>query len=349
MSAASKIEWTDSTLNWWEGCTKVGPGCNHCYAEARNARFGGGQSVNWGPGAPRRLTSEHNRNSLRRWNKREFFQCGDCGARSEGKPFMDFGPNMGAGDHGAECPDCGSRDMDPVRRRVFCSSLSDVFDNEVPQEWRDAFFAEMEAATNLDLLVLTKRIGNVRKMVPVRWLQPGGWPAHVWLGATIVNQPEADRDITKLLQVPARVRFLSMEPLLGAVNLTSIPVAGSGHHEFDPIITANVLRRADRDAPAVHWVIVGGESGPGARPMHPHWARSLRDQCESAGVPFLFKQWGEFAPSERTMAEVAKSDKKLSCVPLVPGQPFPLGVVDHVGKKAAGRMLDGRTWEGFPA
>ncbi len=355
MSANTSIEWTDSTLNWWEGCTKVGPGCDHCYAETRNARFGGGQTINWGPGAPRRLTSEHNRNNLRRWNKREFVQCASCGWRGEKR---DFKRTDDGGFAHSMCPNCSGVDYIAARRRVFCSSLSDVFDNEVPQEWRDAMFAEMETNTELDFLVLTKRIGNVRRMVPARWLEPGGWPAHVWLGATICNQPEADRDIPKLLAVPAGVRFLSMEPLLGPVNLwlptrrwensagyASCDHCCNGDRCDDPThyergrpewnVRCPYCRGTGNGNP-IDWVIVGGESGPGARPMHPDWARSLRDQCAAAGVPFLFKQWGEWA----SVSEAAGEG---------PHHRFDDGAtVRRIGKKAAGRTLDGTTHDGFP-
>ncbi len=166
------------------------------------------------------------------------------------------------------------------RQRVFCASLADVFDNEADPQWRADLWALIQATPNLDWLLLTKRIGNVRSMVPLEWLAtslrgPGGavvhqygWPENVWMGATICNQAEADRDILKLLAVPAAKRFLSMEPLLGPVDL---------HAAYLPC----------ENADDIDWIIVGGESGANARPMHPDWARSLRDQCEAAGVTML--------------------------------------------------------------
>lgn len=260
MSENSKIEWTDHTFNPWEGCQAVSPGCDHCYAEARNARFGGGVAVNWGPGAPRRRTSAHNWNSPVLWNNR---------ARREGR-----------------------------RYRVFCASLADWADNAAPIEWLVDLLELVRTTPHLDWLMLTKRIGIVLQRLqeahswvldnwpavdaqPLSqwlsdWLEGGNPPANVWLGATIVDQEEADRDIPKLLRVPARVRFLSMEPLLGPVNLQVIPWGG---------IRTNVLQGWERPDHGVHWVIVGGESGPDARPMHPGWARDLRDQCQAAGVP----------------------------------------------------------------
>ena len=268
MAENTKIEWTDHTFNPWEGCQKVGLGCDHCYAETRNARFAGGTAINWGPGAPRRRTSAATWAKPKAWN-------------ANADAFM--------AEHGR-------------RQRVFCASLADVFDNAVDPQWRADLFSLIAQTPNLDWLLLTKRIGNVRGMLAE--LAHGSDPdlslldmmplPNVWIGATIVNQDEADRDILKLLAVPAAKRFLSMEPLLGPVDLTRIPICGSGHHEFDPIITANVLNRAEAypPLPQVDWVIVGGESGPSARPMHPDWASSLRDQCDAAGVPFMMKQMG---------------------------------------------------------
>jgi protein gp37 len=296
MAENSKIEWTDHTFNPWTGCTKVSPGCDHCYAEGWAKRAG---FVQWGAGQPRRRTTEANWRKPLQWNA----------------GHQDFLTLYGR------------------RQRVFCASLADVFDNEVPPEWRAELFALIASTPNLDWLLLTKRIGNVAKMIEAPGMQKCGLPSNVWLGATIVNQEEADRDIPKLLEVPARVRFLSMEPLLGAVNLR--PYFWSGD-DTGPL-------------PGIDWVIVGGESGPKARPMHPDWSRSLRDQCEAACVNFLFKQWGEFAPTERTMAEVAASPRKLVPVPLLADSPYPAALLDRVGKKTAGRVLDGVTHDGYPA
>lgn len=285
MSENSKIEWTDHTFNPWEGCQKVGPGCDHCYAETRNARYAGGTAVNWGPGAPRRRTSVANWRKPLAWNAAhaEFFA-----------------------QHGR-------------RQRVFCASLADIFDNAVDPLWRREVFDLIRATPNLDWLLLTKRIGITQRLFDECHMDPpdGGsgydWPANVWMGASIVNQEEADRDIPKLLLVPARVRFLSMEPLLGPVDLRQA--------HFAPV-----------RLPRVDWVIVGGESGPGARPMHPAWARGLRDQCVAAGVPFLFKQWGEWAP-------IGERRSILGCT---------LHDMERVGKKAAGRQLDGCQHDGYP-
>src|SRR5437764_65612 len=167
MGANSGIQWTDHTFNPWIGCTKVSPGCDHCYAEAWAKRYG---TATWGSGQPRKPTSESNWNLPRKWNRQ---------AEAEGR-----------------------------RYRVFCASLADVFDNEVPEEWRHRLFQLIKKTPHLDWLLLTKRIGNADDMLPTDHLLCAPWP-NIWLGASIVNQTEADRDIPKLLTTPARIRFLS--------------------------------------------------------------------------------------------------------------------------------------------
>ena len=171
---------------------------------------------------------------------------------------------------------------------------------------------------------------------------PLAWPwPNVWLGATIVNQEEADRDIPKLLAVPAAKRFLSMEPLLGPVDLTDLvqPV-GPGEHHYSALDCDVEPEDNEWRGATIDWVIVGGESGPGARPMHPQWARDLRDQCAAAGVPFLFKQWGEWAPATLLDAGPAHARAEV--------HHFGDCDIFKVGKKAAGRLLDGIEHNGFP-
>ncbi|HDR9026900.1 TPA: phage Gp37/Gp68 family protein [Burkholderia vietnamiensis] len=336
MSANTTIEWCDHTFNPWEGCQKVGLGCDHCYAETRNARFAGGTAVNWGPGAPRRRTSPANWRKPLAWNAAhaEFFAV-----------------------HGR-------------RQRVFCASLADVFDNAVDPAWRADLFDLIERTPNLDWLLLTKRIGNVMSMVSeaaqyqfdLDRLEKPRLHDNVWIGATIVNQAEADRDIPKLLAVPARVRFLSMEPLLGPVDLCTIDI--DGHSEIYPLTGTTGCTDDDgnpaADMPALDWVIVGGESGVDARPMHPDWARDLRDQCADAGVPFLFKQWGEWAPGENCGGRPTRTEQvadwfggEWSFSTMTPGAHDGLTYDDEpavyrIGKKTAGRHLDGRTHDEFP-
>lgn len=248
MGKTTEIEWTDSTFNPWIGCSKVSPGCANCYAEALMDKRMG--RVQWGVGGTRERTSEGYWRQPLKWN--------------------------------SEAKDAG------VRRRVFCASLADVFeDRPDTNAWRISLLELIEATPNLDWLMLTKRPENA-----VRLIQEAAGRSvesffernpHVWIGTSIENQKEADRRIPALFNVPAPVRFFSCEPLLEQVYL-------------------------DMAWYIPDWVIVGGESGVDARPMHPDWARSIRDQCQAAGVPFFFKQWG------------------------------------GVDKRSAGRLLDGREW-----
>ncbi len=222
MAANSKIAWTDSTFNPWIGCTKVGPGCDNCYAEALNKRFG---HNNWGSGVARRRTGAANWKGPRRWD-REAVASG-------------------------------------IRRKVFCASMADVFDNEVPPTWRADLFDLIRETPNLDWIILTKRIGNVAGMLPADW--GDGYP-NVWLLITVVNQDEADRDIPKLLETPAAVWGLSIEPQLEGFYI------GLG------------------DVATLDWIITGAESGPNARPYNEDWARDLRDWCQKTGTAFFYKQ-----------------------------------------------------------
>lgn len=166
MGENTAIEWCDHTFNPWIGCQKVGPGCDHCYAERdMDHRFG---RVKWGPGQVRQRTSAANWKKPLAWNR--------------------------------------AAERDGVRRKVFCASLGDWLDNAVPNQWREDLAALIEATPHLDWLLLSKRSGNFDKLAP--W-HADDIPANVWLGITVVNQEEADRDIPKLLAIPAVVRFLS--------------------------------------------------------------------------------------------------------------------------------------------
>lgn len=226
------------------------------------------------------------------------------------------------------------------RQRVFCASLADVFDNQVPEAWRDELIGLIVDTPHLHWLLLTKRIGNVPKM-----LKPEAWEhlQHVWLGATVVDQAEAERDVPKLLQVPARVRFLSIEPMLGPIS-------------FDGLFASARVNDGTNALEALDWVICGGESGPGARPMHPEWARSLRDQCQAAGVPFLFKQWGEWCPrgpeslgytSVDDVPRVRMTDRGHDGQDLASEGGNDVWM-NRAGKKRAGRFLDGRLHDEWP-
>lgn len=282
MAENTKIEWADHTFSPWTGCTKVSPACDHCYAEGWAKRSG---HVKWGSGQPRRRTSDANWRMPIKWN-REAERTG-------------------------------------VRPRVFCASLADVFDNEVDPAWRADLFKLIADTRNLYWLLLTKRVGNVMKManevadmprlgshtghlIAHQW-RNGSPPKNVWLGATVVNQEEADRDIPKLLAVPAAKRFLSIEPMLGPVDLNYVRQRIQAQR--------SQLARAINGETWLDWVIVGSESGPGARrdPNMVSWVASLRDQCVDAGVAFLWKQ----------------------------------DVID--GKKIGAPQLEGQSWQQFPA
>lgn len=243
MGKDSKIEWCKNSWNPWIGCTHAGPGCDFCYAERWDARWG---TPRWGKDAQRTRTSPANWVKPKTWNR---------AAAAAG-----------------------------VRERTFCASLADVFDPHpsILPEWRTDLAALITATPNLDWLLLTKRVGRAPKELARMF--PGGVPAHVWLGATVVDQGEWDRDVPKLLRAKATLDlskvFLSCEPLLGPIDPSTQPAA---------------------TAPSgVDWIIVGGESGPQARAMDPDWARVLLDACRGTPTCFFMKQMGgkakPFAP-----------------------------------------------------
>lgn len=269
MAEFTNIAWCDSTFNPWIGCTQVSPGCDLCYAKTlMSDRMG---VVAWGAGAPRKRTTEANWRQPRLWNR----EADAFALAHEGRA-----------------------------RRVFCASLADVFDNEVPPWWRADLFALIADTPRLHWLLLTKRIGNAEAMIAealARLPHAPAWPwPHVWLGATVVDQAEADRDVPKLLGVPAAVRFVSVEPMLGPVDLDDITLRrGTGDEEH---FSALYFDGDEGDAPdmgtaTLDWVIAGGESGFPSRPLRAEWVRSLRDQCLDAGVPFFFKQWSGSKPA----------------------------------------------------
>lgn len=233
MAENSGIEWTDATWNFLTGCSKISPGCDHCYAEALSKRL-------------QASGAERYRNGF----------------------TLTFHPEV------LDLPRSWHRP-----RRIFVNSMSDLFHEDVPIDWIRRGFDVMAATPHHTYQILTKRADRVRRLAPQL-----EWPPNVWMGVSIENQVFAFR-AKRLREVPAAVRFLSVEPLIGPVTL---------------------------DLAEIHWVIVGGESGPGARPMDPTWALGVRDQCVAAGIPFFFKQWGGRTP------------------------------------KAGGRMLDGRIWDEFP-
>ena len=183
------------------------------------------------------------------------------------------------------------------RFRVFCASLADVFDNHrsIDPAWRRELWLLIESTPHLDWLLLTKRPQNIAKMLPENW---GAGYSNVWLGTTVENQQEANRRIQPLLDVPATIRFLSCEPLVGPIRLDLVARGGINCVYYDNVLTGfqsngygGSYGFAGKDNPTIHWVITGGESGHSYRPAEADWFRMLRDQCAEAKVPFLFKQW----------------------------------------------------------
>jgi protein gp37 len=308
----TKIEWTDAVWNPVTGCTKISAGCKNCYAERMHSRF-------------------------------------------SNKPFSEILLYPKRLDH-------------PLHwrkpSRIFVNSMSDLFHEVVPDWFIDQVFAVMALCPQHKFQILTKRpermleycksLGHhhnsdrvylVAKQVSTETgffytLGANGWQlSNVWLGVSVENQETADERIPLLLQTPAAVRFVSIEPLLSVLILKDEWLWLGCRPTMDLPV----------DAGKLDWVIVGGESGPGARPMHPDWARSLRDQATAAGVPFFFKQWGEWSPAD------PKAQVYRHCVSVHPNGDTSLRNdskecidMDRIGKKAAGRLLNGREWNEFP-
>jgi protein gp37 len=246
MAQNTAIAWADHTANYWIGCMKVSPACDHCYAEAWAERAGGRYKDAW--------SGRRYRTSDIKWR--------------ENMKYRLMAPPGGG------------------RPRIFVNSLSDTFDNQVPEDWRVAMFKDIKICVEGDYLLLTKRPQNILKMLPPDWGE--GYP-NVWIGATVENQTEAMRRIPQLLAVPAAKRFLSCEPLLGEVDLTKVWATLPSACTSEGMSLLNTLQPSD-EGRRIDWVICGGESGSMYRDMNPAWARSLRDQCAAAGVPFFMKQ-----------------------------------------------------------
>ena len=349
MSDNTKIEWADATVNAINGCSVVSPGCTNCYA----MRLAG-----------TRLKHHPTRKGLTTDSK--------AGPVWNGQVRL-HEPAL----------------MQPLAwkrpRRIFWNAHGDLFHPAVPDEWIDRVFAVCALTQQHTHMILTKRSARMREymgnavgrvgdkiiqmrrergdygpIVPVPSIPLGmpWWPLpNVWLGVSVEDQARADERILDLLATPAAVRFVSCEPLFGPVDLE---VAWHGENAIDsecwgdcawcnnghpPLHNCQAGRQSsielERGRSGIDWVIVGGESGPGARPMHPAWARSLRDQCAAAGVPFYFKQFGEHiahpAPSAK-WSDGSAVDPDLEPV-----------TFERVGKKLAGRLLDGVEHNGMPA
>lgn len=346
MGENSTIEWCDHTFNPWIGCAKVSPGCANCYAEVETyprVQRARGREL-WGPAGDRHITSEENWMKPFKWDREA--------AR------------------------------DGVRRRVFCASLADVFeDREGLEEPRTRLFDLIAQTANLDWLLLTKRPENFHKLI-IRsikradaqrnfnlgnhlnsWSYRHNAPDNIWIGCTVENQEMADRRLPELLKIPAAVRFLSCEPLLGPVEFSDVTRRSDA-----------VYQLGKKALDGIHWVICGGESGPNARPMHPDWARSLRDQCVHARIPFHFKQWGEFGPSfvrastgDPVFAQFENMQQWINHASWINGgicvdakgvlmrrgldfeaADYPVVIMHKLGKKRSGRIIDGLTWNELP-
>ncbi len=375
MADRTGIQWTDATWNPLAGCSIVSPACTNCYAMAQAARI-----VRCAKGAKRDT------------------HYADTVTTVKGKPVWTGEIRM-APDHVLTQPLRWRRP-----RRIFVNSMSDLFHEAVPDEWIDKIFAVMALAPQHTFQVLTKRPERMRaymlKMTrhagdlfnPLACLrlkaaaehvvrnQPEnrypwvkGWPMpNVWLGVTAERQQEADERIPILLDTPAARRFVSIEPMLGAVDLNRVRRDPSADDRTMPLfdqIDAFWINSLDGQMgfrhPAnpyhqewwneveshyrIDWVICGGESGPCARPMHPDWARSLRDQCAAAGVPFFFKQWGEWVPLDQDDGGYWPDDTPTACRLRIDGSRGTGGwPMQRVGKASAGHLLDGVEHHAFP-
>lgn len=326
MSDKSKIEWTDATWNPIRGCTRVSEGCRNCYAERTAARFRG-------PGQPYEGLV-----TLAR----------EPGEESKGDPRW-----TGAVQFVPQLVDQPLRWKRP--RRIFVNSMSDLFHPFVNTAWINELFGAMMVCPQHTFQILTKRPERMKEYMchvgardiepHMARLRPGiariDWPwRNVWLGVSVEDQKTADERIPLLLQTPAAVRWVSYEPALGLVDFSSWLISPYGQQY---------------GAMSLDWIVAGGESGPGARPAHPDWFRSVRDQCQAAGVPFFFKQWGEWLNTSQLRP--AFSDAELDHKTFMAarresdaGQPKAdlSDLYLRVNKKRAGHLLDGREWREFP-
>ena len=330
MAENSSIEWTNHTFNGIRGCVEISPACDHCYA---------------------RVQSKRNPRLLGAWGSKA-----DGGVRVLAPDAYWKAPLV----WDAKAAERG------IRERVFAYSLADVFERwddtlvdikgqpvaSTMDDTRGRLFQLINNTPNLDWLLLTKRPENIEPMLsklvfrhpllPGReltaWdlLQLGKFP-NVWFGTTVENQEQAGKRIPELIKIPATVRFLSMEPLLGPVDLRFVV---SNKVDYDALTGLRSFGHGNK----IDWVIAGGESGPEARPSHPDWFRSLRDQCVATKTAFFFKQWGDLLPHCQST-----SDTQRNPVPFPsPHNPAKANIYYRVGKKVAGRSLDSVEWSQFP-
>lgn len=333
------IEWTDYTWNPVTGCHKVSPGCKNCYAETLTNRF----AKVWGVESFREVVMHEDRLSEPEKNKKKW-----------------------------------------AGKKVFVCSMSDLFHEDVPFDFIAKVYGAMVKMPDTTFQILTKRparalafhnymkylIDSLHQEPIYKILKNTGafidhttkWPLpNMWIGTSCENHETANERIPYLLQIPAAVRFLSCEPLLGPINLTADCISCEGYgfrndgneNIDDGYYDCLRCGGTGKSIYPVDWVIVGGESGHGARLMHPDWVRSLRDQCARALVPFFFKQWGEWAPGSEYGPEVMclNTDKKhhLFDVPLTSNlQMTSLQSMYRAGKSKSGNLLDGKQHLNFP-
>ena len=378
MAETTGISWTDATWNPIAGCSVVSPGCTNCYAMAMAARI------------ERMAGGALNAIAVHEKLRQPSHYAGLTQPSKAGPVWT--GRVRKAPEYTLTQP---LRWKKP--RRIFVNSMSDLFHENVPDEWIDQIFAVMALAPQHTFQVLTKRSKRMREYLTApyhpgkfltvddqgkvtdtpaanirthgamcetfpqcppkalnsaaKWQDdhyPDGdgfmraWPLpNVWLGVTAEDQTRADDRIPDLLATPAAKRFVSIEPMLGPINLRAIDI--SGDEEILPLGAGYLDRLEDGESegPRLDWVIVGGESGPNARPMHPAWPRALRDQCAAAAVPFFFKQHGEWLWTGDDNGEVSFARHELF--------EFSDGVsLYRVGKRAAGDLLDGVQHHEFP-
>jgi protein gp37 len=309
------IEWTELTWNPLRGCSRVSEGCRNCYAERIAARFNGSKIVN-----------------------------GDRAVL----PFSGIAVRTPSGSQWTGRLELiESKLTEPLHKRkhatIFVNSMSDTFHEKVPFDTILRMYRVMQKAHWHKYLILTKR--SKRLLEFTHWMagaddiSTAEWPRQCALGVSCEDQQRADERIPDLLATPSAMRFVSLEPLLGPVNLGLLgTVPKDTSQQYRPV------------SDMLHWVIVGGESGPGARPMHPDWVRSIRDQCVSAGVPFFFKQWGEWIPGSHDVHDWfyphCGPAGGISGVNLMKWGGGCASM--RVGKKVAGRLLDGKVWDQRP-
>lgn len=360
MSDKTGIEWTDATWNPVTGCSKVSQGCKHCYAERDWARLSANPGTKY---FGRDFTDVATHAEVLplpcRWTKpRRIFVNSMSDLFHEAVPFWFiaavFGVMAGASWHTFQVLTKRPKrmleffawlDAHPDRAEFDSPRLQEKYPGS---DWRPFLCADLASR------LLPDQGDGLRVAIAGQWPLP-----NVWLGVSVEDQATADERVPLLLQVPAAVRFISAEPMLGPVDLTMIPHSvGYGSSPCDGCGTSVARDALDGsthcesgcDGPiltSLDWVITGGESGPNARPMHPVWARDLRDQCAAAGVPFLHKQNGEWAEKEQAEAISDFSD-------VLRGGDGSRVITRHgaifyrIGKKAAGRLLDGVEHNGYP-